>query len=362
MYGCTRSTNPLSPDSSFSYNELVQYDLSIHHSSIKEVIPDAIAADNGGIQNKPKPEGKPYYYNSDHTAAESDIQMDSCVYGSQTVIRYLRVSGIAIPDDSGYTDRYYHAVNFRAKHKESGVYESYSIPVDNGNQFSGYLYFRQTGTYQIYAYRAMDYQLYPNMPSASSVDPGYATVYFTVTAAEAVPANLIHLLPTRNIDCGTKTLREYAAAIAGVNDNITQVKNIYEFLINGDNSGTFTYSVYNSIFSDLSISYESIFIASHFLARRKGVCNDFAELFAAMTRSLGFAVLYVSGDHCTSTSTNGHSWNKIQIDGIWYNVDATWANTTKNSWKYAQFYPGFDAAVFNNEHAAYFSQNFSERY
>lgn len=50
------------------------------------------------------------------------------------------------------------------------------------------------------------------------------------------------------------------------------------------------------------------------------VCEGYANLYAAMCRSLGIAAKYVRGD----AGGGPHAWNEIYWDGSWHNVDVTW--------------------------------------
>ncbi|MQL53262.1 hypothetical protein GFC01_13550 [Desulfofundulus thermobenzoicus] len=74
----------------------------------------------------------------------------------------------------------------------------------------------------------------------------------------------------------------------------------------------------------------SIYEALPTLHARKGVCNGFSLLLAAMMRAGGIPAKYVCG---AADGTFGwprlpektnHAWNEIYIDGKWYSVDVTW--------------------------------------
>ncbi|WP_159888502.1 transglutaminase-like domain-containing protein [Paenibacillus puerhi] len=57
------------------------------------------------------------------------------------------------------------------------------------------------------------------------------------------------------------------------------------------------------------------------LAAQKGICYDYASLFAAMNRSVGIPTKLVMGssDHVKEY----HAWNEIYLDGAWVTVDTT---------------------------------------
>lgn len=328
------------------------------------VIPE-IAVNGGGAKANPAPEGEVFYYNDNRSAAESDIRLDEPIFETMSAKRYLKVMGTAVPDDSGYTDRGYHSVLFSAA-KENGSTYYFSIPVNNDDFFRGYIYFPEAGSYNVIAYRAWNSYLYPKETgrgASVSVREGYSTLKFKVNVApgDEVPSAYRHLIPTRNVDSGTKYLREYARELtSGSSSNIEKVKRIYEFLTYGDANGLFTYRYYDDIYPGyLDNCWSDIFIASHFLNNREGVCNDFSELFAALTRSLGFKVTKVWG---YIPAGSGHQWNKILIDGRWYRLDSTWACGSYNYKKYAEFYSEFDAASFTANHENRYYSGLTEEY
>lgn len=295
-----------------------------------DILLPEVAGSGYGVQSTPAPSGSVYYFNDLHTAAESDVQMDTNIARYQTVKRYLHVSGTAVPDDSGYTDRYYHSVLFKII--APGVSTNYqTLPVDENNRFSGYLYFSDTGTNKIYSFRAQNEILYPRSPAKGTdytVGENYSTLVFYAIVDEAVPQSVTNLLPTRQVNNGNKAVRDYATQIittAGAASDREKVTAVYNFLIDGDTNGSFIYKFYDEIYPGyLTSSYNSVFMASHFLARREGVCNDFSELFAALVRTLGFSVRKVSGNNPSTGS--GHMWNSVYFEGRWWWLDVTWAN------------------------------------
>jgi transglutaminase-like putative cysteine protease len=325
------------------------------------IIPEVEIA-GGGVVAGTASSKSVYYFTG--TKAESDIQLDdSVVKYDQSVKGYMRVSGSAQPLNAGYTDRYYHSVWFTVKNEAKEAVGSYSLPVDSNNRFDGYIYFRETGKLHIYAFRAKNDALYPRSPSYAPVTEMYSTLIFYVNCLETVNPSYSHLLPTDNVNCGNKYVRDYAKYITrGLATETEKAKNIFEFLVNGDSAGgPFTYTEYNKIYPGyLNTSWNSIFQPSHFIIRRKGVCNDYAELFAAMCRSLGLNVKRKSGDQ---PSGGGHQWNLIYLDGKWNRLDATWANNNPAKYKtYAEFYPEFDAVTFAADHEGDYSVNLKEEY
>ncbi|RYQ11468.1 transglutaminase domain-containing protein [Bifidobacterium pseudolongum] len=59
---------------------------------------------------------------------------------------------------------------------------------------------------------------------------------------------------------------------------------------------------------------------SGILVDGKGVCASYAYAFDAIADQVGLTSLYVSGQGATGR----HAWNRVQLDGKWYDIDATW--------------------------------------
>lgn len=55
------------------------------------------------------------------------------------------------------------------------------------------------------------------------------------------------------------------------------------------------------------------------ILRGVGVCESYALAYQLLLREAGIPCLYVTG-----SAGGGHAWNKVMINGQWYNVDATW--------------------------------------
>jgi hypothetical protein len=63
----------------------------------------------------------------------------------------------------------------------------------------------------------------------------------------------------------------------------------------------------------------------------RGVCESYAKAFSLLCELAGIDSLPVLGD---ATDDDGlvqsHMWNKVLLDGVWYNVDCTWDDPTGN--------------------------------
>ena len=61
--------------------------------------------------------------------------------------------------------------------------------------------------------------------------------------------------------------------------------------------------------------------ASATLSGTKGICYDFASLFAAMCRSQNIPCALTKG----YAGSSYHAWNKVNVGGKWYQIDLTYA-------------------------------------
>ncbi|HEU5396932.1 MAG TPA: transglutaminase family protein [Verrucomicrobiae bacterium] len=72
---------------------------------------------------------------------------------------------------------------------------------------------------------------------------------------------------------------------------------------------------------------------SEVLARRRGVCQDFAHVMLSLCRSLKIPALYVSGYLATETANATHAWVEVFIPGHgWQALDPTHNRTPDESY------------------------------
>ena len=83
----------------------------------------------------------------------------------------------------------------------------------------------------------------------------------------------------------------------------------------------------NWIVSNFEYDFEAdpfiqYFDVSKTIRTRKGLCFDFAHLFAAFCRSQNIPCYVIDGTSYTDP-TDAHTWNSVYYDGAWWDVDNT---------------------------------------
>jgi|GEM_PF-6446109 len=345
------------------FNEL--YLFSLYDSSIKEVIIPEIKIKNGGVAGVLDP-SMPKYINDDESITGSDIKLKSYIKLKQRVNRYMKVSGFVDKKKSAFIKKIYRSVIFEIRNINTSKSNFFMIPLDDKNRFTGYIYFLNKGAYAVYAYIFYDYYSYKgNDERLKSNNSTMASVVFYAESGESIPEKHVHLIPTKNIDCGNKLLRDYTCRITrGCDTNLEKVKKIYEFIVFGEGSiyKKIKFKKYDKNIKEYSKDYHNIYTASQILTRRNGICNDFAEVFAAMVRSRGIKVKKIWG-FTDETRTIGHMWNLVDLTGdetVWLKIDPSWGNINKsNHKKWAEIYPEFDEYFFENTFSPYNHKSFN---
>ena len=91
----------------------------------------------------------------------------------------------------------------------------------------------------------------------------------------------------------------------------------------------------NTEYASYMKNYDSKFIDSPFV-KGVGNCIGYSAAFHYLAQSLGFDCIVVTG--YSSRGENGtHAWNKIRLDGAWYNIDVTWDDGKEKGAKYDYF-------------------------
>lgn len=55
-----------------------------------------------------------------------------------------------------------------------------------------------------------------------------------------------------------------------------------------------------------------------------GVCAAFANTVSRFLKKLGIENYYVKGEGKGVSQWSPHAWNKVKVEGLWYNFDAVW--------------------------------------
>ena len=86
-------------------------------------------------------------------------------------------------------------------------------------------------------------------------------------------------------------------------------------------------------YTNLNVSsYKLKYTAYAALVNKTAVCQGYANLFYRLALELGVDSRIISGEGITSDGSGGHAWNIVGLDGLYYDLDATWDAT------YVQYY------------------------
>lgn len=66
------------------------------------------------------------------------------------------------------------------------------------------------------------------------------------------------------------------------------------------------------------------------LTTGRAVCSGYAESFTELAKEAGLEVKYVSGtaNNGSGKGYEGHAWNQVKVNGVWYNMDTCWDDGT----------------------------------
>lgn len=117
---------------------------------------------------------------------------------------------------------------------------------------------------------------------------------------------------------GDTVCKQASALCKTVKTDEQKVVAIYNYLDGG--GFTYDHQLANSVAAGKVKNY--LPSPTNTLATKKGICYDYASLFATMCRSQGVVCKIVKG-----YTSNGvyHAWNKVCIKNKWYPIDITYA-------------------------------------
>ena len=73
-----------------------------------------------------------------------------------------------------------------------------------------------------------------------------------------------------------------------------------------------------------------------------GVCDSYSKAYLLLLREAGIPVIHIRNSN--------HSWNAVQLDGGWYNVDVTWDDPGQGGGKERHIYCFIPDEVMNSDH------------
>lgn len=105
---------------------------------------------------------------------------------------------------------------------------------------------------------------------------------------------------------------------------------------------SYDWDKYNDIIN--GTDYKDKFGAITAFNSRKGICEDYADLYAAMARAAGLKVRIIVGQGYSGGNWGGHAWNEVYLSSEkkWIPLDTTWARAGNY----------FDNKNFNQDHVA----------
>lgn len=131
-------------------------------------------------------------------------------------------------------------------------------------------------------------------------------------------ANAPYLISTSEVPftAGDAVTTKAAELCKNAKTDEQKVVAIYNFIV-----GRYTYdqALADKITSGQVKSYIPSPTAT--LSGTKGICYDFASLFAAMCRSQNIPCALTKG----YAGSSYHAWNKVNVGGKWYAIDLTYA-------------------------------------
>ncbi len=82
--------------------------------------------------------------------------------------------------------------------------------------------------------------------------------------------------------------------------------------------------------TEQSVKYAAYYLEGVFGTREApfAVCDGIAKAYSLLCNIEGLPCVRIAGTAYTGGGWGGHAWNKVCVDGAWYNVDCTWGDYT----------------------------------
>ncbi|AIQ50583.1 transglutaminase-like domain-containing protein [Paenibacillus sp. FSL R7-0331] len=136
-------------------------------------------------------------------------------------------------------------------------------------------------------------------------------------------ANAVYLSSVQNVKwtSSDKAVLKAKQLTQGLTTDEAKVKAIYNYIV--------TNVKYDNTLA-ATVTQDYIPSNDNTLLTKKGICYDYASLFATMLRSEGIPTKLVMGN--TSYVSTYHAWNEVLLNGKWVTIDTTVdAGLAKNS-------------------------------
>jgi transglutaminase-like putative cysteine protease len=134
--------------------------------------------------------------------------------------------------------------------------------------------------------------------------------------------NSVYLATVQNVKwtIGDAASTKALAIIKNKKTQLDRVKAIHAYIIT-------TYKYDYNLAKNVSNDY--LPDNAKMMRAKRGICYDYASLFASMLRSIGIPSKLVMG--YTSYMETYHAWNEVYIDGKWQTVDPTYDAAKKST-------------------------------
>ena len=107
----------------------------------------------------------------------------------------------------------------------------------------------------------------------------------------------------------------WASSASSQSSELLKEKKVHDLLCNN--------TTYDEYFDGLSSSKQDQYEQTHYtqsaysaMLGEETVCAGYAAAFALVCNAIGL--------DCVEITSETHAWNRVRIDGVWYNVDPTW--------------------------------------
>ena len=165
-----------------------------------------------------------------------------------------------------------------------------------------------------------DYPLYSGCYAGRQSFNGVISWFSTNKRTISVSFN--YYVPKDTMDDYFEEMKKLADELKGEND-YESVKNVHDYII-------------NRVKYDHSTAGENYTDIEGFRENRM-VCQGYSMATFVLLSYMDIPVRIVTGEAGTDTERGSHAWNIVQIDGKWYNYDATWDDSEEYGTHYTYF-------------------------